>query len=331
MEFTVRSYRFNPEVDKQPYYKDYILNGFPSMTVLNALMKIKSETDGSLTFRRSCRSAICGSCAMKINGISKLACKTQVNSEITKFGIIKVEPLGNLPVVRDLVVEQESFFGKINEIKPYLLGIRENSPDEKFHVLKDGEKITQPVFHKSEFKALTGNNDTPNCILCECCFSECGTEVVNKKYLGPAALAKLYRYIEDPRDNDRDGSRLVNASKPNGIWDCVHCQACEQFCPKSISPVKSIVKLHEKAIKNSITFSKGAKHIIGIANSINKTGRLNEVKVAIDTVGLLGLMNDLPVVFRASLKGKIPSLKLKLIKDMDDIRLAFKELDREEE
>lgn len=330
MEFTVRSYRFNPEIDEKPYYKDYTLNDFSGMTVLNALMKIKSDIDGTLSFRRSCRSAICGSCAMKINGITKLACKTQVSSEISKFKIIKVEPLGNMPVIRDLIVEQESFFDKIKEIRPYLLGVRDDQMHAEFHALKEREKIKQPVYYQTEFSNLTGNNDTPICILCECCYSECGGVVANKNYLGPAALAKLYRYTDDPRDNDKNGSRLVNASKPDGMWDCVHCQACEEFCPKDISPVKAIVKLHEKAIKNSITFSKGAKHIIGIARSIQETGRLDEIKVAIDSVGISGLLNDLPVAFGAGLKGKIPPLRLKLIKDMDDIRLAFKELDLEE-
>ncbi len=331
MEFKVRSYRFNPETDDKPYYKDYIVQDFPGMTVLNALIKIKAEMDGTLSFRRSCRSAICGSCAMKVNGISKLACKTQVSFEIDKFGMINVEPLANMPVVRDLIVDQESFFDKVKEIRPYLLGQRNEDAGEhnKFHALKEGEKISQPIYYKSEFGNLTGNNDTPNCILCECCYSECGGVTGNKNYLGPAALAKLYRYSEDPRDNDRNGSRLVNGSKPNGMWDCVHCQACEEFCPKGISPIKGIVKLHEKAIKNSIVFSNGAKHTISIAKSVEETGMLDEIKVALDTGGITGIINDLPVIFGAGLKGKIPPIRLKLIKDVDDIRLAFKDLDLE--
>jgi succinate dehydrogenase / fumarate reductase iron-sulfur subunit len=329
MEFNVRAYRFNPEVDEKPYYKEYTLEDYPGMTVLNALIKVKSEIDGTLSFRRSCRSAICGSCAMKINGISKLACKTQVSPEIEKFGIINVEPLANMPVIRDLIVEQESFFDKIKEIKPYLLGQREDEAHNVFHVLKEGEKINQPVYYKTEFQNLTGNNDTPNCILCECCYSECGGVAGNPKYLGPAALAKLYRYSEDPRDNDKNGSRLVNGSKPDGMWDCVHCQSCEEFCPKGISPVKSIVKLHERTIKNSITFSAGSKHVVSIAKSIGETGRLDEIKVAFESGGISGLINDLPMAFGAGLKGKIPPLRLKLIKDMDDIRLAYKELDME--
>jgi|YelNatPaOPRAMG01_1025707.scaffolds.fasta_scaffold27050_5 succinate dehydrogenase / fumarate reductase iron-sulfur subunit len=330
MEFKIRAYRFNPEIDEKPYYKEYTVEDYPGMTVLNALIKVKSEIDGTLSFRRSCRSAICGSCAMKINGISKLACKTQVGPEIEKFGIINVEPLANMPVIRDLIVDQESFFDKIKEIKPYLLGQREDDARDNFHALKEGEKISQPVYYKYEFQNLTGNNDTPNCILCECCYSECGGVVGNPKYLGPAALAKLYRYCEDPRDNDKNGSRLVNGSKPDGMWDCVHCQSCEEFCPKGISPVKSIVKLHERTIKNSITFSAGAKHVVSIAKSIGETGRLDEIKVAFDSGGISGLINDLPMAFGAGLKGKIPPLRLKLIKDMDDIRLAYKELDLEE-
>ncbi len=330
MEFRIRAYRFNPEADKKPYYKEYTVEDFPGMTVLNALMKVKAESDGTLSFRRSCRSAICGSCAMKINGITKLACKTQVGPEIDKFGIINVEPLANMPVIRDLIVDQENFFNKIKEIKPYLLGQREDEAYEAFHVLQEGEKINQPLYYKSEFQNLTGNNDTPNCILCECCYSECGGVVGNPKYLGPAALAKLYRYSEDPRDNDRNGSRLVNGSKPEGIWDCVHCQSCEEFCPKGISPVKSIVKLHEKAVKNSITFSAGSKHVVSIAKSIGETGRLDEIKVAFESGGITGLISDLPVAFGAGLKGKIPPLRHKLIKDMEDIRLAYKELDLED-
>ena len=330
MEFKVRAYRFNPETDEKPYYKEYTVEDYPGMTVLNALIKIKSELDGTLSFRRSCRSAICGSCAMKINGITKLACKTQVSLEIDKFGIINVEPLANMPVIRDLIVDQEVFFDKIKAIKPYLLGQREDAAHNIFKTLKEGEKISQPVYDKSEFKNLTGNEDTPNCILCECCYSECGGVVGNKDYLGPAALAKLYRYAEDPRDNDKNGSRLVNGSMPNGFWDCVHCQSCEQFCPKGISPVKSIVRLHEKSVKNSITFSSGSKHVVSIARSIGETGRLDEIKVAFESGGVTGLLNDLPVAFGAGLKGKIPPFRHKLIKDMEDIRLAYKELDLED-
>lgn len=330
MEFKIKAYRYNPDSDDKPYYKEYSIEDYPGMTVLNALIKVKSEIDGTLSFRRSCRSAICGSCAMKINGISKLACKTQVSAEIEKFGILLVEPLANLPVVRDLIVEQEEFFDKIKAINPFLLGQREDEGHSNFQALNEGEKITQPMYFKSEFQNLTGNNDTPNCILCECCYSECGGVAGNKKYLGPAALAKLYRYSEDPRDNDRNGTRLVNGSQPDGMWDCVHCQSCEEFCPKGISPVRSIVKLHERTIKNSITFSPGAKHVVSIAKSIGETGRLDEIKVAFDSGGIAGLINDLPMAFGAGLKGKIPPLRLKLIKDMDDIRLAYKELDLEE-
>ncbi len=330
MEFKVRSYRFNPEVDTQAYYKEYAIQDFPGMTVLNALMKIKYELDGTLSFRRSCRSAICGSCAMKINGITKLACKTQVKPEIMKFGIVNVEPLANMPVVRDLIVDQEGFFDTIKAIKPYLLTEGENEELSGFKTLKEGEKIKQPVYSREQFKNLTGNNDTPNCILCECCYSECNGVSGNKKYLGPAALAKLYRYSEDPRDNDRDVSRLLNGSKPDGMWDCVHCQACEEFCPKGISPVKAIVRLHEKTIKNSITSTPGAKHVVSIAQSIKKTGKLDEAKVALGTAGIAGVIRDLPVVISAALKGKMPPLKLEPIKNMDDVKLAYKELGLEE-
>ena len=330
MEFKIKAYRYNPDEGGKPYYKEYALEDYPGMTVLNALIKVKSDIDGTLSFRRSCRSAICGSCAMKINGISKLACKTQVSAEIEKFGMILVEPLANMPVIRDLITDQEEFFDKIKDINPYLLGQREDEGHNGFHSLKEGEKIIQPLYFKAEFQNLTGNNDTPNCILCECCYSECEGVVGNKKYLGPAALAKLYRYSEDPRDNDRNGARLVSGSKPDGMWDCVHCQSCQEFCPKGISPVKSIVKLHERTIKNSITFSSGAKHVVSIAKSIGETGRLDEIKVALDSGGIAGLINDLPMAFGAGLKGKIPPLRLKLIKDMDDIRLAYKELDLEE-
>jgi succinate dehydrogenase / fumarate reductase iron-sulfur subunit len=208
---TFRVQRFDPANDDAPYYQSYILDvpqggpeGSPKgMTVLEALLRIQAEQDGSLAFRYACRGAVCGSCAMMINGREELACRTQVQALLTEERVvyrgperegvegaaedgrtITVEPLRNARVVRDLVVDMEPFFEKFASVEPWL---QPEEPDPEHERLVEPERW-------AEAEPYT------NCILCACCYSVCPVEERDAAYLGPAALAQYYRFLADVRD-----------------------------------------------------------------------------------------------------------------------------------
>lgn len=211
----------------------------PGMTVLDALFYIQGELDDSLAFRYSCRGAICGSCAMLINKVPGLACRTQLSSllegknEIAlkpyaaievkepwdKKEEILVEPLPHLPVIKDLVVDMDRFFDYYRDIEPVF---RPADPHPEKERLMEPEKVT-------ELEKYT------NCILCAACFGGCPVDGEKPEYLGPAALAKLYRFHIDPREPG-DDSRLLLADKPEGWWACRFHANCRQVCPKGVPP-----------------------------------------------------------------------------------------------
>ncbi|MFI5224992.1 MAG: succinate dehydrogenase/fumarate reductase iron-sulfur subunit, partial [Nitrospirales bacterium] len=188
MRLTFTIQRFNPEVDSTPHPQEIRLDVGRGMTVLDALIRIKQECDGSLALRYSCRSAICGSCAMTINGNEKLACRTSLRKELERHGQVTVAPLRNLPVIKDLVVDMASFWEKIRDVHPWLVPAdwpsREGVPTQT-----KARNHAHPKFH---------NVDA--CIMCGACVAACTSHEVSKGFLGPAALAKADRFVEDPRE-----------------------------------------------------------------------------------------------------------------------------------
>ena len=211
-------YRYNPDKKNNPRVDSYDVdmdNCGPM--VLDVLIKIKDEIDPTLTFRRSCREGICGSCAMRINGHAGLACKTQASDAI-KDGVITGEPAGNMTVIKDLVVNFDSFWDKINQIEPYL---KPEGPEPEAEYIASNESM----LHLSS---------VTSCIMCGSCVSDCTVMEVDPTFLGPAALAKAYRFTADPRDGDAEGvskDRLEELTKPSGMWDCTRCMECVQGCP----------------------------------------------------------------------------------------------------
>jgi len=203
------------------------------MTVLDCLQEIKSEMDGTLSFRRSCRSAICGSCAMNINGKNDLACHLQVASLGAKT--VTINPLPGYPLIKDLVVDMEEFYQSVRRVLPWLVR-RSPFPDrELVQSLEDRDKIDSAV----------------NCILCGSCTSSCPSFWFNTAYLAPGALLKAYRFIFDSRD-EAGGERLELVDEKNGIWRCHTIFNCEESCPKSLRPNEAIAQLKIAALKNSI-------------------------------------------------------------------------------
>lgn len=209
---------------KKNEYRDYKLEIGPGWTVLDALNEIKWNLDGTLTYRRSCRHGICGSCAMKINGKNGLACETQIKD--FKSPTIVVDPLPGFTVLRDLSVDMDPFFELLEEIRPYF--INDNPPPEK-------ERIQSP----EEFANIS---TAINCILCAACTSSCPSYWTDKNYLGPAALQKAFRFIFDTRDQGAE-QRIGAIDNRHGLWRCHTIINCVDACPKNLAPTEAISRL----------------------------------------------------------------------------------------
>ena len=221
--YTFKVRRFDPEKDSEFYYQEYALDVPEGMTVLEALLRIQAEQDGSLAFRYACRGAVCGSCAMVINGRVDLACRTQVLALGAE--VITVEPLANLPVLKDLVVDMDLFFEKNRAVQPWL------QPTEP---APERERLVDPV-QWAEAEPYT------NCILCASCYSVCPAAERDPEYLGPAALAKHYRFLSDVRDvADDERTNLVDDEQ--GVWGCDMVWNCVEVCPKGVPPTQGIGK-----------------------------------------------------------------------------------------
>lgn len=233
MKYTFRLLRYEPEKDEHPYFQDFVYESDENKTVLEALMDIRNEQDSSLSFRYSCREAICGSCAMVINGKFDLACRTTIGS--LKSSFIIIEPLPNLEIQKDLVVDMEPFWQALYKVKPYLC------PDEKM----------KEKGHRIEDKEMEKIFQFVNCILCGCCYSVCPVVSRDSRYLGPAALAKLYRFVKDPRDK-RPFSAWAGVDTEGGIWGCDQVFRCNEVCPKKVRPADGIEALRRKFVVEKI-------------------------------------------------------------------------------
>lgn len=232
MERQFKIFRYDPESSKKPYFQTYTMDVQKSWTVLDALNAIKWEQDGSLSYRRSCRHGICGSCAMKINGKNELACEIQV---FTLKGVIKVEPLPGFDVLRDLVTDMDRFFGHMEAVKPWLIaGL---SPTDK-------ERLQSP----EDRKKLDGLYE---CILCGACTSSCPSYWSNDDFLGPAALLKAARYCFDTRDEGFH-ERMDVLNSRNGLWRCHTIFNCVEACPKALNPTEAIVRLRARLAAEKI-------------------------------------------------------------------------------
>lgn len=311
LTFTVQ--RYNPEKDAAPHEEDYGLNVSRGMTVLEALIRIKNEQDGVLSLRYSCRSAICGSCAMEINGAEKLACRTSVRRELERHGRIAVAPMKNLPVIKDLVVDMASFWGKVRDVNPWLTGRQLEGPDAP----------------KEQRAILPGTFDFHNvdaCIMCGACVAACTSHEVSRGFLGPAALAKAARFVSDPREPEvAKRERLMALQKDDGIWDCVRCNFCVQVCPKDVKPMEAIIRLRRASLERGMTETGGARHITGFYDIVKRQGRLNEARMPLKVVGLnlTRLLNILPLGLKMLFRGKIPNPLGHAIPGMHQIRNIF--------
>ena len=293
MEIKLKVKRFDPESpNDQSWYDEYMVDLPPSATVLDCLIDAREYQDGTLSLRCSCRSAICGSCAMRINGRARLACKTTIRSLVNEGEEIVVEPAGNLPVIKDLVVDMGPFWNKVRAVKPWL-------------------QPTGPVPEREYLvpnQAMAELGEVMNCIMCGACVSDCTVLEVDKSFLGPAALAKAWRFVGDPRDAS-DLARLRQYSEPSGIWDCTRCNMCVEVCPKDVKPMDQILKLRAEATHSGITNNYGSRHTQAFVDLVEVNGRLDEFRLPVFTHGkfnFLGQIKDLPIGIRMIKSGKMP-------------------------
>jgi succinate dehydrogenase / fumarate reductase iron-sulfur subunit len=220
MEIKLRIFRFDPEVDKRPRYEDYVVDGEPNDQVLDLLNKVKWYQDGTLAYRRSCAHGICGSDALRINDVNRLACKVLVKDVGTR---IKVEPILGLPVVKDLIVDMEPFFEHYRSVMPYL--VNDEPPPQK----------ERP--QTQEQRAIF--DDTTKCILCAACTTSCPSYWASSEYIGPAAVVQAHRFIFDSRDRAGE-ERLGILNDRMGVWRCHDIFNCTDACPREIEITKAI-------------------------------------------------------------------------------------------
>ena len=311
MQVTLKVRRFDPDSDRPvPRYQEYELEMTESSTVLDGLIRIREEFDGTLALRCSCRSAICGSCAMRINGQAGLACNTLLIHAIPKDGgPIVVEPAGNMEVQKDLIVDFGPFWSKIRAVQPWL------QPDGP-------EPETEYIAPAEDMQHLTG---VMACIMCGACVSDCTVLEVDDSFLGPAALAKAYRFVRDPRD-DADTSRLGALDEYGGVWDCTRCMQCVEVCPKGVDPMGRIMALRERAMEEGFTGTTGARHANAFAASVEHSGWLDETKLVVKSHGITNvreMMKLAPVGLRSLRAGKMPPLIHKSIPGVENVQRVF--------
>ncbi len=313
MRLTVTVQRFHPETDERPYDQEFRLDIGRGMTVLETLIRVKNELDGSLALRYSCRSAICGSCAMSINGTEKLACRTSVRHEIERQGRLRVAPLKSFPILKDLVVDMVPFWSKVRAVTPWLA--KESAVPE--------DPATRQLLIRRE-AAHFDNVDA--CIMCGACVAACTTHEVSREFLGPAALAKADRFVEDVRETEAVTSfRLGALQEANGIWDCTRCNFCVQVCPKDVKPMEAIIRLRRASLARGLRHTGGARHIGGFVELVEREGRLNEALMPLKVVGFepRQLVAVLPLGLRMLLKGKVPAPFGHAITGLRQVRAIF--------
>ncbi len=232
MEITLRIRRYNPEVDEKPYWAEYTLENVERTDrVLDLLHRVKWEIDGTLSFRRSCAHGVCGSDAMRINGMNLLACKALVKDFVKGAkGRIQVEPILGLPVIKDLIVDMDTFFEHYRTVMPYF--INDEEPPER-------ERLQSP-----EERAIF--DESTKCILCAACTTSCPSFWANETYLGAAAIVQAHRFIFDSRDQAAS-ERLAILSEENGVWRCRTIYNCTMACPREI-PITQLIAEVKKEI-----------------------------------------------------------------------------------
>ncbi len=304
--------------ESAPHLQTYSLDVEPTRTILDCLNQIKWEQDGTLGFRKNCRNTICGSCTVRINGRSALACKENVGSELARLQAIaaqslaepatdrlptiSVAPMGNMPVIKDLIVDMTSFWDNLEAVEPYVSSSARQVPEREF--------LQSPA----ERDQL---NQVGNCILCGACYSECNARETDPSFVGPHALAKAYRTLADSRD-DQTEQRLERYSQgTSGVWGCTRCYYCNSVCPMEVAPMEQISKikqaiLERQADQQTSQVSRPVRHRKVLIDLVKQGGWIDERQFGLKVMGnsfrdLKGLASLGSLGIRMVQKGKFPT------------------------
>jgi succinate dehydrogenase / fumarate reductase, iron-sulfur subunit len=343
-EYTLKVRRYQPESEdgraKGAYWEEFDVELDSTLSVLDGILQAKNGQDGTLAVRCSCRAAICGSCGVKVNGQSTLACKTQLGeaaddaarmseasasaSHVAAPGadaavatatatngskpVITVEPMGNMPVIKDLVTDMEStHWEKFRRVSPWLMP---SGPEP------ERENIVPP-------ESMVDVTQSVACIQCGACVSSCLSMEADPDFVGPAALAKAYRFIGDPRDGQHEERLFDLANDPHGIYDCTHCFSCIEACPKGVAPMDQIMRLRRIAGEEHgiVDVNNGHRHEMAFVKNIEKKGTLDESlllqesfaagikgKLMPSLASVKALIQSLPTAMRGIRTGKMRSI-----------------------
>ncbi len=322
--FTIRLRRYDPESGEAPYWDEHTVELEPHRSVLEAILQARDRFDGSIGIRCSCRQAICGSCGVRVNGEPSLACHTHLDAARRSGngdGVIEIEPMGNMPVIKDLIVDMDAVhWKKIRRVSPWLMA-KQPVPEREYLVPRE---------------SMVDVTQTMACIQCGACVSDCLAMEVDPGFIGPAALAKAYRFVGDPRD-DQQFERLNDlAQDPQGLFDCTHCFKCVEACPKDVNPMGQIMRLRRIATGDQgiVDRNNGERHEAAFSTLIRDNGLLWEAELLPRSYGgnsWFGklhpsagkeLLSSLPSIVKALLRGKVTPMKaLKAHKlDREDLK-----------
>jgi succinate dehydrogenase / fumarate reductase iron-sulfur subunit len=334
--YTLKVRRFDPESGQPAYWQDFGVELDPERSVLDGILQVKDREDASLAIRCSCRAAICGSCGVRINGKSSLACNTRISdaAERAPDGAIVVEPMGNMPVIKDLIVDMDAVhWKKVQRVVPWLLP--DGPPPEREYLV--------PA------EAMMDVTQAMACIHCGACVSACLSMEVDPEFIGPAALAKAYRFVGDPRDGATEERLNDLAEDPHGMYDCTHCFACIEVCPKDVAPMSQIMRLRRRAtgdyeIKDN---NNGYGHEKAFVGLVEKYGTLHEAQLVPRSFGdgslikgqtepgaVKQLLESAPTALRGLKSGKVTPKKVFMhpkLPDQDQVRRIFKEIETKDE
>jgi succinate dehydrogenase / fumarate reductase iron-sulfur subunit len=328
-EYTLRIRRYTPESGLAPYWQEFQIDLDGHRSVLDGILQAKDRQDGSIGIRCSCRAAICGSCGVRINGRPNLACHMHLDKafENAVDGIITVEPMGNMPVLKDLIVDMDAVhWKKIQRVTPWLIN-KEPIPQREYIVPRE---------------SMVDITQTMACIQCGACVSDCLSMEVDPLFIGPAALAKAYRFVGDPRDAQQF-ERLKDLSEdPHGIYDCTHCFNCIEACPKGVAPMNQIMRLRRisGADHHIEDRNNGYRHEHAFVNNIERNGLLHEADLLPDSYGgkfhpraVPELMRSLPAITKALQRGKVTPQKALLHphKAPKDVKRIFEHVEGRDE
>src|ERR671927_548772 len=310
--YTLKLRRYQPESGEAAYWQEFTVDLDGHRSVLDGILQARDRLDGSIGIRCSCRAAICGSCGVRINGKPGLACHTHLEEAAKRaFGegwnppdegqttpVITVEPMGNMPVLKDLIVDMDAVhWKKVQRVTPWL--IPNGEPPER-------EYVVPP-------ESMIDVTQTMACIQCGACVSDCLSMEVDPLFIGPAALAKAYRFVGDPRDGQH-AQRLRDLSEdPHGLYDCTHCFMCIDACPKGVAPMSQIMRLRRRAGTDHEIEDRnnGYRHEHAFVKNIKRNGILHEADLLPYSYGgkfhpraVPELIDSLPIIVAAVMRRK---------------------------